>query len=211
MGREVKWEWVPVDRSGGEENRSGGGGKGRSGGGDGAKHRRWASYSSSSSHEAWGDMTGEISAAWGSEGGKGRSGGYSSSNGSRGKGRGRGGGRPSVSPSGSQASLWSAATGDSVATDQSGDSKHSAHSTRSAGARPSAVAEVTGPAVPTMQSQASKHKQSQPPAVAGQVPPRGRGPSLNERDDVGNIGWFFGNWGLRAAKKAVKDNIDQQL
>ena len=118
---------------------------------------------------------------------------------------------PSVSPGGSQASLWSAATGDSVATDQSGDSAHSAHSTRSAGARPSAVAEVTGPAVPTMQSQASKHKQSQPPAVAGQVPPRGRGPSLNEREDVGNIGWFFGNWGLRAAKKAVKDNIDQQL
>ena len=156
-------------------------------------------------------MTDEISAAWGSEGGKGRSGGYSSSSGSRGKGRRHRGGRRSVSPSGSQASLWSAATGDSVATDQSGDSAHSAHSTRSAGARSSAVAEVTGPAVPTIQSHASKHKQSQPPAVAGQVPPRGRGPSLNERDDVGNIGWFFGNWGLCAAKKAVKDNIDQQL
>ena len=156
-------------------------------------------------------MTDEISAAWDSEGGKGRSGGYSSSSGIDRKGKGRSGGLPSVSPSGSQASLWSAATGDSVATDQSGDSAHSAHSKRSAGARPSAMAEVSGPTVPTMQSQASKHKQSQPPAVAGQVPPRGRGPSLNEREDVGNVGWFFGNWGLRAAKKAKKDNIDQQL
>ena len=116
-----------------------------------------------------------------------------------------------MSPSGSQASIWSVATGDTVATDQSRGSAHSARSTRSAGAESSAVADVTGPAAPKIHIHASKHQQTQPPAVAGQVPPRGGGPALNEREDVGNIGWFFGNWGMRAADKSVRENIDGQL
>ena len=35
--------------------------------------------------------------------------------------------------------------------------------------------------------------------------------SLNDRDDVGNIGWMFGNWGSRASSKGVQDNIDLQI
>ena len=34
---------------------------------------------------------------------------------------------------------------------------------------------------------------------------------LNDRSDVGNLGFLFGNWGLRAADKAVQRNIDIQL
>jgi hypothetical protein len=34
---------------------------------------------------------------------------------------------------------------------------------------------------------------------------------LNDRPDVGNIGWFFGNWGLRASDVKVQRNIDLQI
>jgi hypothetical protein len=34
---------------------------------------------------------------------------------------------------------------------------------------------------------------------------------FNARDDVGNIGWFFGNWGARTKHRGQQNNIDIQL
>ena len=34
---------------------------------------------------------------------------------------------------------------------------------------------------------------------------------LNDRSDVGNIGWMFGNWGARARDEGVQTNIDLQI
>ena len=34
---------------------------------------------------------------------------------------------------------------------------------------------------------------------------------LNEREDVGNVGWFFGKWGQRSSKQGVQQNIDAQI
>ena len=41
------------------------------------------------------------------------------------------------------------------------------------------------------------------------APPRSA--VLNERSDVGNLGFLFGNWGLRAKAHNVQQNIDNQL
>jgi hypothetical protein len=57
------------------------------------------------------------------------------------------------------------------------------------------------------------------PAMAGMqrdttptVPPQPKKSAvLNDRADVGNIGFLFGNWGSRASDKEVQANIDRQL
>ncbi len=46
------------------------------------------------------------------------------------------------------------------------------------------------------------------PAVAD--PPL-RSAKFNSRDDVGNIGYFFGNWGQRARDREIQRNIDLQI
>ena len=38
-----------------------------------------------------------------------------------------------------------------------------------------------------------------------------RNAALIDREDVGNIGWFFGNWGKRSASKQMQKRIDDQL
>ena len=58
--------------------------------------------------------------------------------------------------------------------------------------------------------QSRQPRDTQPilPAVAK---PQLRSAILNDRADVGNIGVFFGNWGLRASSAAVQRNIDLQI
>ena len=48
------------------------------------------------------------------------------------------------------------------------------------------------------------------PAVAAYAPVL-KSAVLNDRPDVGNIGCFFGNWGLRASDVKVQRNIDLQI
>ena len=58
----------------------------------------------------------------------------------------------------------------------------------------------------------AKGKCTSPPAVAGEVQPM-RHANFNDRDEVGNIGFFFGNWGKRTQQLggAHQANIDAQI
>ena len=38
-----------------------------------------------------------------------------------------------------------------------------------------------------------------------------RSSALNDRRDVGNVGFFFGNWGMRARRADMRDNINAQI
>ena len=93
------------------------------------------------------------------------------------------------------ASAYSAAPGDSEAADTEA----------------AADADGAGNAVPPAVAGAIRN--TTPIAVVsrsgGGYPPRHA--SFIDREDVGNIGWFCGNWGSRAANKQVQKRIDDQL
>ena len=108
-----------------------------------------------------------------------------------------GGPKRDVSPAPSGESGWSQAPGDSVASVAMPEEEDPAYSN----AAPPAVAESRKP------------RDTAPPAVAeGKGTPL-RSSVLNDRADVGNIGFFFGNWGQRTKQKGgrVQDNIDAQI
>ena len=108
-----------------------------------------------------------------------------------------GGPKRDVSPAPSGESGWSQAPGDSVASAPMPEEEDPADSNSA----PPAVAESRKP------------RDTAPPAVAeGKWTPL-RSSVLNDRADVGNIGFFFGNWGQRTKQKGgrVQDNIDAQI
>ena len=49
------------------------------------------------------------------------------------------------------------------------------------------------------------------PKVRASTPGRGERERFKDRTDVGNIGWMFGNWGARASRKPIQENIDLQI
>ena len=105
-----------------------------------------------------------------------------------------GGPNRDVSPAPSGESGWSQAPGDSVASTAMPEEEDPADSN----AAPPAVAE------------SRQSRDTKPPAIAeGKL----RSAVLNDRADVGNIGFFFGNWGQRTKQKGgrVQDNIDAQI
>ena len=109
-----------------------------------------------------------------------------------------GGPKRDVSPAPSGESGWSQAPGDSVASAPMPEEEEDPADSNSA---PPAVAESRKP------------RDTAPPAVAeGKWTPL-RSSVLNDRADVGNIGFFFGNWGQRTKQKGgrVQDNIDAQI
>lgn len=110
------------------------------------------------------------------------------------------------SPSPSEQSQYTQAPGDSEAS----DTEAGPGQTRSddEGADAGAVP----PAVAAKWVWVKKQRDTTPPAVAGETTPL-RSAALNEREDVGNIGWFFGNWGQRAGggQMGVQGNIDAQI
>lgn len=128
--------------------------------------------------------------------GRGSSGGASGSEGSA----------RNPSPASSR-SDYTAAPGDSEATDNDEP----------------AVADDDQPAVADAEDEANppdqatgwrkKEKTTTPAAVAGEPQRALRNSALTEREDVGNIGWFFGNWGRRTKQMGgdVQQNIDNQI
>ena len=109
-----------------------------------------------------------------------------------------GGPKRDVSPTPSGESGWSQAPGDSVATAPMPEEEEDPADSNFA---PPAVAESRKP------------RDTAPPAVAeGKGTPL-RSAVLNDRADVGNIGFFFGNWGQRTKQKGgcVQENIDAQI
>ena len=109
-----------------------------------------------------------------------------------------GGPKRDVSPAPSGESGWSQAPGDSVASASMPEEEEDPADFNSA---PPAVAERRKP------------RDTAPPAVAEGKGTRLRSSVLNDRADVGNIGFFFGNWGQRTKQKdgRVQDNIDAQI
>ena len=90
-------------------------------------------------------------------------------------------------------SAYSGAPGDSEATDND-------HPSEPGGgvSAPPAVAGAAG-------------RNTMPPAAVAGGSNRLKNVPLNDREDVGNIGWFCGNWGKRASNQQVQHTIDKQI
>ena len=76
---------------------------------------------------------------------------------------------------------------------------------------PSAVAEKDSAAAPPRLPQLRKRDTTPTAGVVGRTTLANA--SFNEAEGVGNIGWFFGNWGKRTQNAAggVQRNIDDQI
>ena len=95
---------------------------------------------------------------------------------------------------GSERSAFTEAPGDSEATDEetSAVAEHDAKDAQSAAAE----AEFED----GRQPRRAKGRSTAPPAVAGEAKPPLKNATFTDREDVGNIGFFFGNWGRRAQR-----------
>ena len=104
-------------------------------------------------------------------------------------------GAPAREPSaGSDRSAFTEAPGDSEATDEetSAVAEHDAKDAQSA------VAEAEfEDGRPPMRARGwrKEARNTAPPAVAGEEKPPLKNATFTDREDVGNIGYFFGNWG----------------
>ena len=95
---------------------------------------------------------------------------------------------------GSERSAFTEAPGDSEAIDE----ETSAVAEHDAKDAPSAVAEAEfEDDRPPMRARGwrKEARNTDPPAVAGEEKPRLKNATFTDREDVGNIGYFFGNWG----------------
>ena len=103
---------------------------------------------------------------------------------------------------GSERSAFTEAPGGSEATDQE-TSAVAEHDAESEDDRPPMRA----------RGWRKEARNTDPPAVAGEEQPRLRNATFTDRADVGNIGFFFGNRGRRAAQMGgeVQRNIDAQV
>ena len=108
-----------------------------------------------------------------------------------------------VSPAPSDGSAWPRAPGDSEVSCEEGQAESDQSLLQ---------AEAQGTPLPFA---GRRPRDTAPPAVAGEVSQgrRLRSAVLNDREDVGNIGFFFGNWGRRTKQKDgyVQQNIDAQI
>ena len=110
------------------------------------------------------------------------------------------------------------APGDSVVGGSSGsepedifpESPRSRGSSSQAPVVKSAVADEEGTAEPVTRIRDTQPVFRERAAVAAD-PRNAAAEQHNQRDDVGNIGFMFGNWGGRAANTGMQDNIDMAI